>query len=217
MKSNADQLTDLTDLLLENLKNRKGALLNHPAMLCAIFLDPRIHRQLELEGETEYKIAKMTLANLSERIFNLKEKTVENPDENVNESIEEYFQQANFLNNGDQFQRAEFMESLDHFHRSLPYLKLNKGQTISDFWESKKETFPALYEVACVINAIPPSQATVERSFSTLKFMFGVHRTRLDQGKLENLLMIKLNADMANEINQTDLEKIKKKYSSDNA
>lgn len=74
--------------------------------------------------------------------------------------------------------------------------------------------FLALYEVACIINAIPPSQATVERAFSALKFIFTEHRTKLDQDRLENLLMIKLNADLAESVNQNHIDKIEKKYNS---
>lgn len=212
INSNSEQLTDLCNLMLENLKNRKRALLNHPAMLCAVFLDPRIHRELELEGETDFKIAKLTLANLNERILILKNASATHSD--ADDSLERYYNESTQLGNfNEQHRRTQFMEELDHFHRSLQYMKLDKNQTIFDFWEEKKILFPALYEVACVVNAIPPSQATVERAFSILKFMFSELRTSIDQDKLENLLMIKLNADLANSINENDIREIKEKYS----
>lgn len=213
MKSNASKLTDLAHNLLENLKNRKSALLKHPAMLCSIFLDPRVHREL-VSDAVEYKIAKMTLADLNERIFKTKGEPSKEVDVNENDSLEEYFNQQVELvqNNAEQYRRTQFMESLDHFHRSVEIMKFEPIQTILEFWEKNKLLFPALYDVACVINAIPPSQATVERAFSTLKFVFGVHRTMLDQGRLEDILMIKLNADMAATINQKDIDRIKRKY-----
>lgn len=92
-------------------------------------------------------------------------------------------------------------------------MKLEKSLTIFDFWEKNESSFPALYEVACVVNAIPPSQATVERAFSTLKFVFGVHRTKIDQDRLEDILMIRLNGDLAELIDKNDLAKIEEKYS----
>lgn len=197
-KSNAEQRTELPDSLLENLKQRKTALLDHPALLCAIFLDPRVHKELEREGDTAFQIAKMTLTNLNARIFSLKTKNGSGNSSDQDNSLEEYFDsQVQIERNDEQFRRTEFMESLDHFHRSIYYMKMESQQTISEFWEQNKLLFPALYEVACIINAIPPSQATVERAFSALKFIFTEHRTRLDQDRLENLLMIKLNPDLA--------------------
>lgn len=211
MNSNSSKVTDLADILLEDLKNRKNALLEHPAMLCAIFLDPRVHRELESDA-VEYKIAKMTLADLNERIFKSKGEPSKDNDPNANDSLEEYFnQQVELENDAEQYRRTQFVESLDHFHRCVQIMKFEPIQTISEFWEKNKLLFPALYDVACVINAIPPTQATVERAFSTLKFVFGELRTMLDQGRLEDILMIKLNADMADIINQSDIDKIKKK------
>lgn len=186
--------------------------MKHPAMLCAIFLDPRIHRELELNGGNELQIARMTLANLNERIFNL---NGEQAKENANNSFDEYFNQCAVLEvDNEQQRRNQFTEVLDHFHRSLQYMKLEPKQTIHDFWECNKKLFPCLYEVACVIHAIPPSQATVERAFSALKFIFGELRTKIDQERLENLLLIKLNGDMADSINQSDIEKIENRYES---
>lgn len=211
MKSDPGQVTDLCSSLLDDLRKRKCGLLKHPAMLCAIFLDPRVHREFELqaENETEFKIAKITLGKLNERIFNLKEDAA--PQTDANDSLEQYYNENTQLESADE-RRTQFMESLDHFHRSLQYMKMDKEQSIFDFWKNKKLLFPALYEVACVINAIPPSQATVERSFSTLRFIFGELRTSIDQEKLENILMIKLNSDLALSINENDICEIGKKF-----
>lgn len=215
MKSNNGKLTDLPDSLLEKLSHRKNALLKHPAMLCAIFLDPRIHRELESDA-AEFKIAKMTLANLNERVFNLKVEPSNVAEVNPDDSLEDYFNQRIEIEmDTEQYRRTQFMESLDHFHRSLTNSKMKfaQNETIFDYWENNKLFFPALYDVACVVNAIPPSQATVERAFSALKFVFGVHRTMLDQDRLEDMLMIKLNADLAESIDQNNIEKIKEKSS----
>lgn len=210
--SSSQLVTDLANVLLENLKKRKNALLKHPAMLCGIFLDPRIHKQLELESETEFMIAKTALANLNERICVLSVKGTQGME--ANDSLDEYFRMATENDGNEEMKRrVDLMEALDHFHRSVPHLKIEKSFSIFDFWEDNKNTFPALYNLACVINAIPPSQATVERAFSTLKFVFGELRTRLDEDKLQNILMIKLNSDVAHQVNRNDLDKIKKQYS----
>lgn len=190
-KSNSEQLTDLADLLLQNLQQRKVALLDHPAMLCAIFLDPRVHTELEKTSNTAFQIAKMALTDLNCKISTLKATNSTENSSCPNDSLEEYFsEQVRMEENDEQSQRTKFMESLDHFHRSSHYMKVESQQTIVQFWEQNKTMYPALYEVACIINAIPPSQATVERTFSALKFMFSEQRTKIDQGRLENLLLI---------------------------
>lgn len=217
-KATAEQLTELPDVLLENLKQRKTALLDHPAMLCAIFLDPRVHKELEREGDSAVQIAKIALTNLNARISSSKTKNSAQNVSNQDNSLEEYFDtQVQIERNDEQSQRTEFMESLDHFHRSIHYMKLEPKQTILEFWEENKSLFPALYEVACIINAIPPSQATVERAFSALKYIFTEHRTRLDQDRLENLLMIKLNPDLAESVNQNNIDAIREKYNRRNS
>lgn len=208
MKDDSGLLTELVDTLLESLKIRKIGLLKHPSMLCAIYLDPRIYREL---SENEIQIAKMTLANLNDRIQSLRI----NLSDSVmsNDSIEEYFKQQNdqqTTSNDTNEKRAHFMQSLDNFRNSLPHeSSTNHNKSIFEFWEYKKQMYPALYEVSCVINAIPPSQVTVERSFSALSYMFSNRRSNLKQETLENCLMIKLNAGLALSIHQHDMDELK--------
>lgn len=48
-------------------------------------------------------------------------------------------------------------------------------------WETQlQKKFPMLYEVIIVILSIPSSQASVERSFSSLKFVFSDRRQNID-------------------------------------
>lgn len=204
-KSKPNPQTDLANLLLENLNIRKCGLLKHPAMLCAIYLDQRVYKEL---NESEIQIAKITLANLHERICKLKSNANQViTEDSFNDSLEEYFNQQKRSSSDS---RAKFMERLDLFHSSLQY---EKQKTSSNFWETKKIVFPDLYEVACVINSIPPSQATIERAFSTLNFIFGEKRTLLNQSILENILTIKLNAELSASINQRDIDAIRQSHS----
>lgn len=208
MKKNPALRTGLVNTLLMSLQARKIALLKHPAMLCAIYLDPRVYKEL---SEGEIKIAKIHLADLSERIFNLKT----NMSDSIvsTDSIEEYFSKPNtHQSNIDRSDtRADFMQSMDNFRLSLPHESTkNQNKTIFEFWESKKELYPALYEVACAINGIPPSQVTVERSFSALSFLYSNKRSSLKQETLEQCLMIKLNAGLALTVHQDEMDELKK-------
>lgn len=202
LKSSSELKTNLVDILLKSLDFRKTALLKHPSMLCAIYLDPRVYRSL---SENEMKIAKMALADLHQRVINLKDNLTDSSVNKTVDSLEEYYDNKSVTKN-DCEERADFMQLLDNFRFALPHE--NKDKSVFEFWECKKEVYPAIYKVACVVNAIPPSQVTVERAFSALNYIFSNKRCRLNQQTLENCLMIKLNPELAASINECDLNEI---------
>lgn len=183
-------------------------------MLCAIYLDPRVYKEL---NDKEIMIAKTTLADLHEKIVELKSNPTDSSMNSFNDSLEEYFRQRDTTinNNNASDRRVEFMQTLDNFRFALQSnsLKRKHGQaaapndvfSIFDFCEKQKMLYPSLYEVASVIFAIPPSQATVERSFSALNYLFSNRRCGLKPSLLEDCLMIKLNANIAQDVNERDL------------
>lgn len=99
--------------------------------------------------------------------------------------------------------KAEFLLLLDDFEKIFPLTHHNKP--ILTFWEEQKRNFPELYEVAIIVFAIPPSQATVERSFSQFGFVFNCRRCRISSELLEAILLIKLNKDIAYDVFENDL------------
>lgn len=68
----------------------------------------------------------------------------------------------------------------------------------------KKKKNPVIYELAAIINAVPPTQTSVERAFSTLGFVFDCRRTRISEEILEHILTIKLNHNLFDEINDEE-------------
>lgn len=60
-------------------------------------------------------------------------------------------------------------------------------------WMGRKTSHPQLYEVAKVIFAVPSTQVSVERAFSALGLVLTERRTRLSETSLSNILLIKLN------------------------
>lgn len=70
--------------------------------------------------------------------------------------------------------------------------------------------FPELYEISKVYNAIPPTQVTVKRAFSSLSTVFTSRRCALLQKNLENILTIKLNKHIAFNIFKRELDDIEK-------
>lgn len=55
--------------------------------------------------------------------------------------------------------------------------------------------YPELYEIAMVILAVPTTQVSVERTFSTLKLILSDLRSSLSDKTLQNILLVKLNHD----------------------
>lgn len=214
LKKNQIQCTDFANIFRRKLEERKCSVLKHPTMLCAIYLDPRLQEELT---ENEVRIAKMTLANLHERIIDLKAKHSANPEddgeEKPNSSLDEYFAEKRLHKSKENSncERSDFMQTLDTFQHSLQArdTRFVLENSIIHFCEMRKSSNEKLYDVAQVIYAIPPSQAEVERSFSTLSFVFNDKRVKLAQQTLENILLIKLNHEIASSVNQNDLEKLK--------
>lgn len=65
-----------------------------------------------------------------------------------------------------------------------------------DFWAKNKSTFKEIYELAEIVNAVPVTQVTVERAFSSLAFILTALRNSLHADTLENILLIRLNRDI---------------------
>lgn len=63
--------TNLADKMLGALSNRKNQLINHPAMLAALYLDPRFRSEV-LKKQSSVDVAKSTIENIWERICYLK-------------------------------------------------------------------------------------------------------------------------------------------------
>lgn len=69
-----------------------------------------------------------------------------------------------------------------------------------DFWAKNKKTMKDLYEISTIINAVPATQVTVERAFSHLAFILSALRTRLHSDTLENIILIRLNKEIFDDI-----------------
>lgn len=67
-------------------------------------------------------------------------------------------------------------------------------------WISRKASHPQLAQVALVVLATPSSQVSVERSFSALRLVLSDHRTMMSDDTLENILILKLNDDVFEEV-----------------
>lgn len=208
-KSN-DQLS--TQLLVQ-MDRYHSMLIDHPAMIAAVYLDPRYQRGLG----TKKSLAVTFLANLYEKILRLEsaddETNPSNSSENTNQAMNnEYDDLSEYLDACDSVsspnerisnkgvEQHDITKLLEDFEdEKLPFTA-----SILDYWESKKDTNPELYKLATVVMAIPPTQTAVERVFSALALILTSHRTNLGDVILENILLVRLNHSLlSNAVSKT--------------
>ena len=63
---------------------------------------------------------------------------------------------------------------------------------VIQFWENCDEKNKELSEIAKIVFAVPATQVTVERAFSTLKFILSDKRANIEDVLLEDILLINL-------------------------
>ena len=61
------------------------------------------------------------------------------------------------------------------------------------YWNDQKFRLPYMFELAMVVLAVPASQASVERLFSSMNFIYSSRRANLSQDNLEDILIIRAN------------------------
>lgn len=86
-------LTNFAQIFLEKVLKREKELLNHPAILCAVYLDRRYKN--ELKSSEQIQIAKLALTNLYERTHLHLPQPEKTPEpENKADSFDEYLAQG---------------------------------------------------------------------------------------------------------------------------
>lgn len=74
---------------------------------------------------------------------------------------------------------------------------MQNANGILGYWSSAaSHEYDALYEVAQLLLSVPATQVSIERAFSTLRFILNDYRTSLGDDSLGNILLVKLNFDM---------------------
>ena len=71
--------------------------------------------------------------------------------------------------------------------------RMKKGDEVLKYWEKQKNRFPHLYKLAAVVMGVPSTQVSVERAFSSLKFVLSPQRAGMNAKVLEDVLLIRNN------------------------
>lgn len=218
----AKNRTGLATKLLDCLNQRKPKLVDHPLMQCAIFLDPRFKRNID-EDVQKVRMVKATIQEIWKHYKSIKRKNVESeralevlerPSDRLEEmadlyaELDEHYNSLQLQEVGTDHQN-EIIADIDKYQAFVTGLRMKANESIHLFWDSNQnEIGTELYEVACIIFSVPPTQASVERSFSGLKFLFSEHRYGLTEQRLEDLMIIHLNKDLFNLVKEEDLKKL---------
>lgn len=215
-------VTSLAKHLLNSLVDRKKQIIENPAMMCAILLDPRFNCDLtpqQIESSTNL------LTNLWEKIkmyagkreMDVTSNNKENDDNDSSDDDDIDIRKTTVLNEYKKKKTAKaksvFQSSAKDVEDSLQNFISSEHKmpsfTIIDFWKNMKTKFPELYQIASIIYAIAPTQVAVERSFSTLSYVFNKLRSQLSEDMLEAILTICLNQDLFEKVNQDNIDELR--------
>lgn len=203
-----NQITGFAQALHKSIDERKSSLLNNHSLICSVYLDKRFSFKLSYN---EIEIARIALQKLFVRVENGKMKSSETPAYTQNADQDSFEEECarNGLSRVSMFEEDEqAVEQCERFKRKLQAYEAIERQhnksSLSDFWDEHKNALPEMYELASLIHSIPPTQNTVERSFSILGYIYDCRRTKLSPELLQNILIINLNRDFVDQINDRD-------------
>lgn len=203
--NNSTPITNLANDLLERISIRKTKLLEHPLMKAALYLDPRYIGDMT---DDEIKIAKYYLQQCHKRIVEVMNSTPE-IDDPLDDSYDRDLKAKRRRidgNNSEYTDSSRLTLLFTQYEKNLP--RMSSKDNILQYWETRKLTDPELWQLACLVMTVAPTQVTVERAFSILRHIVNNRRTRLDPRMIENILFINLNKEMVASINESDLRKL---------
>lgn len=198
------------NILLE-MDRRKILLLNNPIIIGAVFLDPRYQCLLD---EDQRSLAIFFLKGVYQKLDRLENQQQENANGLHNESSEK----ANESNSSDEMsayinsvvnripvnlglEEDKVEQALTEFNGTLGDVK----KPVLEYWEENKQN-TILHKLSQLIYAVPPTQTTVERCFSALPLVLSSLRTSISDTNLNNILLIRSNRNLLQEIGTSDKE-----------
>lgn len=182
---------DLAQRLKDSMHKYKGQLMLNPLMIAAIYLDPRFTNTL---SKVNKLLAVSTLLEIWET---RKDQLVKQQATADDSDFEHYIESKAFdaclddTNNNDCMSDIEMMRGKLVSLEKQPRKPANTD--VLKYWQEKKNEEPELFLLSEIIFAIPSSQTTVERAFSTLAYILNPLRGSLSDELLENILLIKCN------------------------
>jgi hypothetical protein len=206
-------------VLLDMLNLREAKLVDNEAVVMAIFLHPRYRVLL---SPLQQDSAKRHLRALLKRKELVEEPAACEAESDSDDLSAEYIDDPSTANSEErdldidpleellrtaeassahQFEETEpstvrdalEKEITDYMKQPRGKLQLESDSQLLKFWISMKASYPLLSELALVVMCVPPTQVTIERAFSSLKFILSDQRASLTPDILDDILMLRLN------------------------
>lgn len=194
------------------MNERERDLFSNRAYLAAIFMDPRCSILLRPNDKIEAKkhLIQIHLHLKCLRDSNRRQNTPEA------EEIEHVEMDTDNNENGgsplelllkskrNQLRRSqdEYKSGIESLIDEIETLELPRSKEILSFWESQAHgRLHEIAEIAKIVYSVPPTQVSVERCFSTLRFILNELRTRLSDERLEDILLLKTNSNFYSKTN----------------
>ncbi|KAF0751313.1 zinc finger BED domain-containing protein RICESLEEPER 1-like isoform X2, partial [Aphis craccivora] len=178
--------TELSKAIQASMIKRQKTLMFNDIFVSAIYMDPRFQILLvpEFKKKAQDHICKLwSLICALKNIGRPQEVCTINEPENVTMVAISITTNSTIL----QPNICAIVTSYDGVQR-IPY-----ESDIREYWSLKEKEMPELYEISQILMSIPATQVSVERTFSTLKFILSDLRGNLSPALLESILIIKCN------------------------
>lgn len=186
----------LASNLLLQMQKREKDLFNNNVLNASVFLDPRYQQYMPVHNKE----------NAIEFLKALHSKVNEIESENVNNEQQTDNDELNSFMNTMMYENEERIENNENVNettltvsqtlRNFIGIKEPLNTSVFDYWEKIKHLQPMLYKLASIVHAVPPTQTTVERSFSAMGLLLSPRRTRISDKNLENSLLVRLNREL---------------------
>lgn len=163
--------TRLSNVILQNMKNREKLLLDNPVLAAAVFLDPRykvmltkeqtenaINHLIKLSGHLSV-IADKSLTSITDESSSTSLSTSEEVDE-----VESFLKQNETSNKSEPRKIETVLVTYDKNQS-----RISRKADVLEFWKSQQHTQPELFCLAMIVLAVPVTQVSVERLFFWFK------------------------------------------------
>ncbi|XP_050064804.1 uncharacterized protein LOC126553723 [Aphis gossypii] len=181
------------------MQRRETTLFDCDSFKLAIFLDGRVNVLLD---ENTLREAKNQLILLSSELHNI-DPVIREGQSVSNNNIEtdevddlELELRAAAADRSSGLVSNQDQVVLDIQREIVNFMQLpreDKSKNIMDIWTTLKKMYPLMYECALVALALPTTQVTVERLFSSLKFILNDQRNRMNPSLLEDIMVVRSN------------------------
>lgn len=178
--------------LLSSLERREGPLLNHTLMLSTVYLDPRYNFLLTVQQKETAKAQLLVLWRQIDRMNPEQSNSIEPiPNNDTDDGFANYLREQS--SNIQPDSPSCFIMKIESFLNRPP---LSYKTNIIEYWKSIKAQEPELYKLVTALFSVPATQASVERCFSSLTYVFNNYRSQMNKETLKEVLILRLNFDM---------------------